>query len=167
MNPFEADFSDASGDDFEALSRDEVPVRSMTESDLPAIIGLDRKITGHDRSAYYKSKLAEVLRESGVRVSLVAEVEEQFAGFIMARVDYGEFGQTVNTAVIDSIGVHPAFANRHVGRALLSQLMANLASLRIERVHTRVGWDAFPLLAFLQKSGFHPSQRLCLTKRLS
>ena len=36
-------------------------------------------ITGRDRTAYYRRKLAEVLTESGIRVSLVAELDGQFA----------------------------------------------------------------------------------------
>lgn len=166
MSDYEADYSDPSGDDVEALSRDPIPVRSMTDADLPAIIGVDRKITGRDRSPYYRRKLAEMLRESGVRVSLVAEVGGQFAGFVMARVDYGEFGRTANTAVVDTIGVAPAFAHQGVGDALLSQLMLNLRSLGVEKVYTRVEWDRFDLLAFLQKAGFRLSQRLCFAAPL-
>lgn len=162
----EVDFSDPSGDDFEALSRDRIPVRSMEEGDLAAIIGIDRKITGRDRTSYYRHKMAEAINESGVRVSLVAEVDGQFAGFVMARVDYGEFGRTVAAAVIDTIGVNPAFAHRNVGRALLSQLLTNLASLRAERVYIPLDWDNFGLLAFLKRIGFRPSQRLSFTKRL-
>ena len=132
------DFSDSSGDDFEALARDRIPVRSMVEADLPAIVATDRKITGLDRSAYYRRKLDEVLRESGVRVSLVAELDGQFAGFVMARVDFGEYGRTASTAVVDTIGVNPAFAGRDVGRALLSQLTANLFFLNHHNAAKRV-----------------------------
>lgn len=162
----EVNFSDPSGDEYEALSRDRVPVRSMEEGDLAAIIGVDRKITGRDRTAYYRRKMAEALNESGIRVSLVAEVDGQFAGFVMARVDYGEFGRTAAAAVIDTIGVNPAFGNRNVGRALLSQLLANLASLRVERVYSQLDWDNFGLLAFLKRIGFAPSQRLSFSRRI-
>lgn len=162
----ELNLSDPSGDDFEALSRDRVPVRSMTESDLAAIIAVDHKITGRDRSAFYKRKTAEVLRESGVRVSLVAELDGGFAGFLMARVDYGEFGRTEATAVIETMGVAPAFSGRDVGRALLSQLLSNLSSLKVEQVTTSVAWDNFALLAFLKRCGFYPSQRLSFSRRV-
>ncbi len=162
----EFDFSSPSGDDFKALSRDTIPVRSMVESDLPAIIGIDRKITGYDRSSYFKRKLHEVLNETGVRVSLVAEMDGQFAGFIMAKLDYGEFGRTANTAVIDTIGVNPAFGRQNVGNALLTQLNANLASLRVERLQTQIAWNNYALLGFLEKAGFRPSQRLAFSKRL-
>lgn len=161
------DYSAPSSDQSDALSRDRIPVRSMVEADLPTIIAIDRKITGRDRSAYYRRKLAEVLTESGIRVSLVAELDGQFAGFLMARVDYGEFGRTDPTAVIDTIGVAPLFAHRGVGNALASQLLLNLASLRVERVKTRVSWDDLNLLGFLRGLGFAPAQRLSFSRRLS
>jgi ribosomal protein S18 acetylase RimI-like enzyme len=148
----------------EEFTWEQVPVRSMAEGDIPAIVQTDRKITGRDRSPYYQRKAAEVLRQSGVRVSLVAEVDRQFAGFLMARVDLGEFGRTEPTAVIDTLGVHPAFAGKHVGRALLRQLLLNLGSLRVERVVTQVAWDHFDLLRFLARTGFELSQRLAFEK---
>jgi GNAT superfamily N-acetyltransferase len=143
---------------------DQIPVRSMAEGDLPAIVQVDRKITGRDRTTYYQRKAAEVLRQSGVRVSLVAEVDGQFAGFLMARVDLGDYGRTEPTAVIDTLGVHPAFAGKHVGRALLRQLLLNLGSLRVEQVVTQVEWDHFELLRFLARTGFGLSQRLSFEK---
>ena len=162
----ESDFSDPSGDDFEALSRDRIPVRTMTAGDLAAIIAIDRKFTGRDRHASSQRKLIEVLEDSGVRVSLVAEIDGVFAGFIMARVDYGDYGRAASTAVIDTVGVHPTFIGRQVGAALLSQLLLNLASLRVEKVHTQVPWTGFDLLTFFHRSGFQQAQRLSFSKRL-
>src|SRR5271169_5774364 len=78
--------------DFGPLARDNIPVRAMKESDLPAMIAIDRRITGRDRTKYFKGMLEEALFESDVRVSLVAEQNDRPAGFIMARVDLGEFG---------------------------------------------------------------------------
>jgi predicted N-acetyltransferase YhbS len=151
------------GDEF---SWDELPVRSMQESDLPALVRLDRRITGRDRTEYCRRKAAEALRHSGVRVSLVAEVEGTFAGFLMARVDYGEFGRTEPVAVLDTIGVDPDFGRRRVGRALLEQLLLNLGSLRAERLLTELEWSKLDLLAFFARTGFAHSQRLSFTKAL-
>lgn len=141
-----------------------LPVRSMTDRDLAAIVRLDRKITRRDRSRYYERKAAEVLRQSGVRVSLVAEVDGAFAGFLMARVDYGEFGRTEPTAILDTIGVDPGFARRKVATALLAQLLLNLGSLRAERVVTQAEWNHLDLVSFLARSGFTLSQRLAFDK---
>jgi ribosomal protein S18 acetylase RimI-like enzyme len=146
---------------------DELPVRSMEERDVGAIVRLDRLITGRDRGAYYRRKAAEALRHAGVRVSLVAEVDGAFAGFLMARVDYGEFGRTEPIAVLDTIGVHPELAGRRLGRALLEQLLRNLGSLRVERVITEIGLDQLDLLAFFARTGFGPSQRLSLEKGIA
>ncbi|MBL6959046.1 MAG: GNAT family N-acetyltransferase [Rhodospirillales bacterium] len=161
-----ADYSSPDSDDFEALSRDSVLVRSLQADDLNAIIRIDKKITGEDRSDYYRSKLDEVMDVSGIRVSLVAEVDGAAAGFIMARVDFGDYGKAEPAAVIDTIGVNPGFAHQGIGQALLSQLLANLSILHVESVRTLLRWDDFALLAFLGNCGFAPSQRLVFTRRI-
>ncbi len=160
------DYSDSAGDDFEALSRDEIPVRSMREDDLNTVVHIDAKLTGRARHEYFETKLKEMMVESGVRISLVAEKEDRQAGFIMARLDYGEFGRTEAAAVIDTLGVEPSFTHKGVASALMSQLLANLNALKVESVQTRVIWNNFPLLGFLASRGFKPAQRLSLTKTL-
>lgn len=144
----------------------DLPVRSMTEDDLPSIVRTDRKTTGRDRTPYFHRKANEALRQSGVRVSLVAELDGQFAGFLMARVDLGEFGRTDPVAVLDTIAADPAFKGRGVGRALMEQLLLNLRSLRVERILTEVEWNDFDLQRFLVRTGFGPSQRLSFVKPL-
>jgi predicted N-acetyltransferase YhbS len=156
----EIDYGKA-GHDFAALGRDRIPIRAMQDGDLHALIAIDRRITGRERSAYFVRKLEEALYESGVRVSLVAEQDGAVVGFIMARVDLGEFGRTEAVAVMDTIGVDPGYRQRGVAQALLSQLLVNLATLRVERIRTEVDWNARELLAYLGRCGFRPSQQLC------
>jgi ribosomal protein S18 acetylase RimI-like enzyme len=163
----EIDHSSPSGDDFEALSHDRVPIRSMIHDDLDGILAIDRRITGRDRAAYFKRKLAEAMDESGVRVSLVAELDGRVCGFIMARVEFGEFGSLEPEAVIDTIGVDASRGHKGVGSALMSQLMTNLQGLRVERVRTEVDWNHFGLLSFLNRMGFRPGRRLALRRNAS
>jgi predicted N-acetyltransferase YhbS len=146
---------------------DELPVRSMTEKDLQAIVRLDRKVTGRDRSAYYARKLEEALRGSGIRMGLVAELDGRLTGFLMARVEFGEFGRTEPTAVLDTIAVGPDDRERGIGGALLEQLLLNLVGLRAERVVTEADWQEIPLLAFLSRTGFVHSQRLAFTRPIA
>ena len=160
----EVNYSGEPAADFGPLARDKIPVRSLQEGDLRALVAIDRRITGRDRAAYFHRKLTEALADSGVRVSLVAELDDVAVGFIMARVDFGEFGQVETTAVIDTIGVDPDYRNKGVGRALVSQLLANLGTLRVEKVRTEVGWQDHDLLGYLDRSGFRPSQRLCFDR---
>jgi ribosomal protein S18 acetylase RimI-like enzyme len=157
----EVNYSGKPAADFGPLARDKIPVRSMAEGDLRALVAIDRRITGRDRAAYFQRKLADALTESDVRVSLVAELDSVPVGFIMARVDLGEFGRIETTAVIDTIGVDPDYRNRGVGRALVSQLLTNLGTLRVETLRTEVDWQDHDLLGYLDRNGFLPSQQLC------
>lgn len=165
-SPLREDISEF-GSNYETLSRDRVPVRSLKEDDLAAAVRIDRKLTGRDRSAYYAAKLREMLTESGIRVSLVAEEDGLVVGFVMARVDFGEFGKVDKAAILDTIGVHPGFAGSGIGHALLSQLFLNLATLQVETVLTQVSPENIELQRFLYSCGFHPSQRLVLSKSVS
>ena len=107
------------------------------------------------------------MHESDVRVSLVAEIDGRAVGFIMARVDLGEFGRIEPAAVMDTIGVDPDYAGHGVGRALLSQLLANLATLRVDKILTEVDWADRELMAYLDRCGFRPSGRLSFDCLLS
>lgn len=157
----------ATADEDADLPPDHPVVRSMRRDDLPALVAIDRRITEQDRPAYYARKLEEVFNESAVRVSLVAEIDGHPAGFIMARVDFGEFGHTEPEAVMDTIGVDPRHGHEGVATALLSQLSANLGALRAESLRTEVTWNRFDLLSFLNRMGFRPHRRLALRLELN
>lgn len=148
------------------LTRNQVPVRPLKGEDIAYIDRIDMKLTGLDRSAYFATKFREMLDESGIRVSMVAEDDGIVTGFIMARVDYGEFGEVAKSAVIDTIGVHPTYAGSGVGQALLSQLLIDLSALQVESVRTKVEFGNYLLINFLSKRGFRPSQRLLLAKKI-
>jgi GNAT superfamily N-acetyltransferase len=152
--------------DHERLARDLADVRSMRAEDLDAIVRIDRRITGTDRREYMSARLAEAMGDSGLRVSLCARCDDTPAGYLMARADLGDYGRTEPVAVIDTLGVDPAFAHRGVGRALLSQLFANLGALRVERVETIVPQHDLALLGFLYAAGFAPSPRLSFVRPL-
>ncbi len=147
-------------------SRNQVVVRPLKGEDIAAIDRIDMKLTGLDRSAYFATKFREMLDESGIRVSMVSEVDGIVTGFVMARVDYGEFGEIAKSAVIDTIGVHPVHAGSGVGQALLSQLLIDLSGLQVESVRTKVDYENYHLRNFLSRRGFRPSQRLLLAKKI-
>ncbi len=153
-------------EEVENLSRDRFPVRSMRDDDLAAMTRIDTRLTGHNRADYFAAKLHEVMVESGIRVSLVADIDGHVAGYIMARVDFGEFGRTETTAVIDTLGVDPGHDHKGVASALLSQLKINLNALQVERIRTTVAWNNHPLQQFLDHQGFRPAQQLVLRKQL-
>jgi len=142
--------------------KEEVVVRRLMESDLKAVIQLDAKITGRQRTEYLRLKIQESMSRVGIAVSLAAELDACFAGFLLARVYHGEFGILEPVAVLDTIGVHPDFRRRGVGDALFDQLCTDLRALGVDRLQTEAAWDDTDMLAFFHREGFRPAPRLCL-----
>lgn len=162
----ELDYGAPPANDFEALARDRCDVHSLAPGDLAGIVRIDRRIVGRDRSAYIARLVDEALRDSAIRVSLAAHRDGALAGFVMAKVDFGDFGRAEPVAVIDTIGVDPDAAGAGIGTALLSQLFVNLEALHVERVETVVAWGNFALLRFFHRAGFGPSRRLAFVKTI-
>ena len=143
-------------------SVDEVIVRNLRSEDLESVIALDARNVGRRREKYFQVKLQQNLTETGVKISLAAELDGQFCGFLLARVYYGEYGIMEPVAALDTYDVHPGFGRRGVGTALLRQLCVNLAALGVVRLQTEVDWANLPLLSFFNSEGFRPAARLCL-----
>ena len=140
----------------------DVMVRNLRPSDLEAVIRIDARNVGRRRDEFFRLKLNQALADTGITVSLAAELDGALIGFLLARVFYGEFGVTERVAVMDVIDVHPDFRGHHVAAALLDQLRTNLLGLGIRTLRTEAGWDSHDLLAFFHREGFVMAQRLCL-----
>lgn len=141
---------------------DHVVVRRLRPEDLEAVIATDARSAGRRRDEFFKLKLKQALSDTGIQVSLAAEVDGNFAGFLLARVYYGEFGMVEPAAALDTIGVRPEARGRGVGAALVRQLRTNLLGLGIPRLQTEVAWESLDLLAFFHHEGFRPAARFCL-----
>ena len=145
----------------------DVVIRNLTAADLDAVIMLDAKNVGRRREEFFKLKLKQALSDTGITVSLAAEMKGSFVGFLLARVFYGEFGVTERVAVMDVIDVHPAFRGQHIATALLNQLRTNLERLGISVLRTEVSWENTELLGFFRREGFVMAQRVCLDMNLA
>jgi len=153
--------------DFESLARDQVQTRIFSKDDLDGAARIDRRLTGRDRRGYLCRSFGEALADSALRISLAARVDGGVAGYLMARLDYGDFGRVEPAAVIDTVGVDPLRGRQGIGRSLLSQLFVNLRGLGVERVETVVAPGSLDLMGFFYRAGFRPSERLSFLKRLS
>ena len=147
--------------------RDRIVIRTLEERDLVRLVKLDQVWSGRNRSVYLAQKLRRALEEADIRISLGAEQDGFLVGAILGSVSYGEFGQPEPFAVLDTILVDKSVARQGVASAMLEHLLRNLASLRIERIRTEVGWDDHDLVAFLGGRGFQPVPRLVLERRIS
>ncbi len=150
----------------ESLARDGIEVGLLNEGDLEGVARVDRRHTGRDRHGYLCRTVREALADSAIRISLAARMDGGVAGYLMARVDYGDFGRVEPAAVIDTMGVDPLRSRQGIGRALLSQLFVNLRGLRVERVETVVAPGNMDLLGFFYAAGLRPAERLSFVKKL-
>ena len=150
------------GPEMTSMETESVLIRRLRPSDLEAVINIDSKTTGTRRVEYFKLKLEMAMNETGVEVSLAAEIDELPVGFLIARVYYGDFGIAEATAVLEVIGVHPDFRGRGVGNALLRHLTTNLLGLGVGKISTEVNWDDPRMMTFMQREGFLPAPRFCL-----
>lgn len=150
----------------EARARAKVDLTTLRPDDLYDVVRIDMGISGERREAFFYELVDEAMKDSAVRVSLVARVDGIAVGFVMARTNFGDYGRTEPVAMLDTIGIDPAHSRLGIGRALLAQLLANLGELSVERVETVVASKDFQLLRFFYGVGLKPSQRLVFVKRV-
>ena len=148
--------------DDELQRAERIRVRGLRPEDFEDVVAVDQKNVGRRREEFFRVKLAENLAATGIRVSLAAELDGAFVGFLLARVLYGEFGRTEPAAVLDTLAVHPDFQGQGVGTALLAQLRRNLTGLGVGSIQTEVAWQDQRLMAFFQHEGFRPAARFAL-----
>jgi ribosomal protein S18 acetylase RimI-like enzyme len=139
-------------------------VRPLERDDLDALVRIDRRLSGQERGEYFRRKFDEAFEESAILVSQVGLSRGLPVAFAMARVDYGDFGHIEPVAALEVVGVHPDFTRQGFARAVLEQLIENLAALHVDRLETEVAREHFDLLRFLYAFGFEPSQRLAFSR---
>ncbi len=140
--------------------------KGLAAAHFDQVVRIDAAITGTPRPDYFRRKFDEVLNESAIEVSLVAENDGFVVAFVMARVDFGDFGRVGAVAALDTIGVSPGFSGKGYGTAVLGQMIDNLSALRVERIETEVARDDLGFWRFLCRAGFAPSQRLVFQRTI-
>ena len=145
-----------------AFQRDEI--RPIDADDLEAILAIDRVHTKYSRRRFFEKRLAQAAAHPAEFVQIGFARGGSLRGFAIVHLLRGQFGRDDSVAVLDTIGVDPDFRGQGVGRALLSQLLVNLSTLRLERVRTEIDWRDRELLGFLDHCGFLPSHELCFDR---
>jgi ribosomal protein S18 acetylase RimI-like enzyme len=158
-----------------------VKIRVLDESDLDAVVGIDKKVLGKERRAFWKRKIAY----AGIypRPALVAEFEGKVVGFILGYVSGWEFGVPDTVGWIDTLGVDPTYQRRGIGRALFNALIEIFKSSGREEtpearetekrevegvdvVYTLTSWSDWDLLQFYHAMGFKKGEILNLELKI-
>ncbi|OGO01809.1 MAG: hypothetical protein A2Y72_01270 [Chloroflexi bacterium RBG_13_53_26] len=97
-------------------------IREMTDSDIAALIQIDKKITGKERVSSWPQKVSSHFKTYYPPLSLVAEVEGRVVGFIMGVIMGAEYSLPLS-GWINIIGVDPQYQGRGIGRMLTNSFI--------------------------------------------
>ena len=139
-----------------------IDVRDVSAADLPAIVDLDRRLTGTAKPDYWHERIAP----QPERFFVVAEVAGQgFAGFAIGEIRAWEFGSPPMGWVF-AIQVDPALRLGGIGTALFDGLCARFRSRGVDRVRTMVDRHDHLILSFFRAQGLTAGPSLELEMEL-
>jgi ribosomal protein S18 acetylase RimI-like enzyme len=131
-----------------------VTVRSVRRTDLNAVIGIDTKITGLEKRAYWRS----IYRRYGVaargerRWFLVAVMDGRVVGFLIGEVRDWEFGSPPCGWVF-TLDVDPETRQAGIASQLLTALNAGLRRAGVRKLRTLLACDNKLILSFFRSQG--------------
>jgi len=139
-----------------------INVRRMTPKDLDEVLVLISKMTKGKPRITYRDLIAN---EPGgpLDLSFVAEAKGQMVGFILARLEF-VYIPLVEVCLIYSVGVDPEYQARHIGAALVNELIKYCHLQDIETVCALVAQDNEPLRKFIEYLGFRRSNIIIYDK---
>src|SRR5499426_2674520 len=148
------------------MKRD-IYVRNLEKHDLPAIIDMEARVTGVARAEYWEKRIeiSEAIRPHWA--SLVAEVGNRVAGFLLGRAGELEFGLPGTVAWIEIIGVDPVYRRRGVAQEMMEQFIASAEDHGIKTVFTLVNPANDEMQRFFGSAGFAQGKWLHYQKELA
>lgn len=150
------------------MTESTVCIRLMRAEDFDAVVGIDAKVLGTPRPAYYEMKFEKLFQSTFyLPASLVAEREDgTVVGFVMGEIYMGEYGIFQEEATLDTIGVDPDHRKIGIGERLISEFVEHVRTLGVRKVYTLVGLNDSDLIRFFSANRFGPSTTITLERRL-
>ena len=131
-----------------------VALRRLARDDLAAVVAIDSAIEGRSRRHYFERRLQAALQEPKLHAQFAATDERGLAGFLLARVLEGEFGQSEPALRLEGVGVRANTQGVGIGERLLGAL-AEWARLHgIYEVRTQASWKDHAMLRWLDAMRF-------------
>ena len=109
-----------------------------------------------DQEAFTKRQIAYLVSDYNT-ISLIAKLESEIAGFILAQIEIENdtlFGHII------TINVVPAFRKKGIGSKMMQEMEAILKQKGISECHLEVREDNSPALKLYQNSGYQKIGRL-------
>jgi ribosomal protein S18 acetylase RimI-like enzyme len=136
----------------------------MEPEDIDSVLAIDSKITGVRRAVTYTDLITGDL--GGVLgLSLVAEVNGQVAGFILARRVY--VWEPVNeVGLIQILGVDPDYWRQGIATKLVKALLDTCQSKKLSAVRIMINERDSQLQGLFEHLGFRRGRLIDYTKTL-
>lgn len=140
-------------------------IRNLDKNDINAIVAIEERVTGVARRGYWEKRIeiSEAIRPHWA--SLVAEIDNRVAGFLLGRAGELEFGLPGTIAWIEIIGVDPAYRKRGIARALLEQFTSSAEDHGVKTIFTLVGRNEPEIKSFFTSVGFAQGEMLHFQKQ--
>ena len=147
----------------EHLQQDPGSSSASSGDDEATVVEIDEQVFQRARPDYYETKFARALDEKDqVVLSLVVELDGDVVGFVMCELFAGEYGIPTTTATLDTIGIHPDFQGKGVGKQLMAEFIGHLRKAGVQKINTLVDWNDWQLIRFFSASGFSPAKTINL-----
>ncbi|MCJ7748520.1 MAG: GNAT family N-acetyltransferase [Desulfobacterales bacterium] len=139
-----------------------VSIRPMEPEDINGILEVDRKISGVQRALTFRDLVREALGGE-MDVSFVAEVDDQFVGFVLAYLTYVR-EQVSEACVIQIFGVDPKYQGQGIATKLIEALIDRCRSKRIKLVRVMIEERDSQLQGFFKHFGFERGRYIDYSK---
>lgn len=139
-------------------------IREIRPEDAPEITAIQSSITKDSPAIDFSYIIQEQVQRNG-EISFSAELDGKIVGYMISYVVFGGFGLQ-KSAWIATLGVHPKYMGRGIGRRMAEKLLKIYGEKGIEHIFTTVRWDSVDLLSFFKTLGFDRSEYIHLTKNL-
>ena len=140
-------------------------IRGAVPADLPQVIGIDSRVTGLAKPAYWEEILRRYGRGGTRRRFLVAQAGGRILGYIVGEVRDWEFGSPPCGWVF-GISVRPDAREASVGTVLLEAMAADFRRLGVATVRTLIARDNQLVLSFFRSQGMMAAPVVPLEKDL-
>jgi ribosomal protein S18 acetylase RimI-like enzyme len=141
-----------------------VKIRPMEPEDISGILIVDRKISGVQRAITYRDLVREALGGQ-IDMSFVAEIGDQFVGFVIAYLTYVR-EQVSEACVIQIFGVDPQYQRQGIASKLIQALLDKCRSKKIKLVRTMVDERDNQLQGFFKRLGFDRGRYIDFSKNV-
>ncbi len=139
-------------------------LRALTPADLDALVEIDRRITGRSRRLFFERRLRAALAHPAGFIAVAVETAGALAGFAIARLQNGEFGDDRRVAVLDVLGVDPQRQKGGIGGQLLDGIAQRMKERDLHELRTQVDWRDRALIQFFAGRGFALAPRQVLER---